>query len=214
MLGSNVSRERDEETAVIDQSIREGHKVRLGGGRAPRTWSSHSRWNSDAVFGLTGWKLWAVIAIVIVVVVAIAVVTLMGSMKPPADVYARATPAADVLPEDILPTTTAGHAMTSFDSDVYDTFAYAMADYEGGIHIEITRFNSAGDAQLYVSDGADAYATISGNLASFSSGGKQWFTHSGGGEDSVFVWRKGVWVFEIYAPNADMVKQVAEGFPY
>jgi len=214
MLGSNVSRERDEETAVIDQSIREGHKVRPGGGRAPRTWSSHSRWNSDAVFGLTGWKLWAVIAIVIVVVVAIAVVTLMGSMKPPADVYARATPAADVLPESILPATIAGGAMVSTNSYVGDDYVEATATYEGGIRIVITRFDLASDAELYVGEGADAYATASGNLASFSSGGKQWFTHSGGGLDSIFAWRKGVWVFEIYAPNADMVKQVAEGFPY
>lgn len=214
MLMSKVSRKREEDTAVIGQSIREGHKVRLGGGRAPRTWSSHSRWNSDAVFGLTGWKLWAVIAIVIVVVVAIAVVTLMGSMKPPADVYARATPAADVLPESILPATVAGGAMESTDSYVGDDYVEATATYEGGIRIEITRFDLASDAQLYVSQGADAYSTISGNHASLSSGDKQWFTHSGGGRDSAFVWRKGVWVFEIYAPNADLVKQVAEGFPY
>jgi hypothetical protein len=214
MISSRVSCEREKDRTVIGLPCHGSHELSMREGKTPRLCPSHPRWNSEAAFGLTGWKLWAIIAIVIAVVVAVVAVVLVGSMKPPVDVYARPTPAADVLPEDFLPNATTGHAMTSFNSNIEDSFAYAMADYEGGIHIEITRFNSAGDAQSYVSDGDDTYSTLSGSHLSASSGEKQWFTHNGGGESSVFVWRKGVWVFEIYAPDADMVKQVAEEFPY
>jgi len=214
MISSRVSCEIEEDRTVTGRPCHENHELGMREGKTPRLCPSHPRWNSEAAFGLTGWKLWAIIAIVIVVVISASFVMLVGSMHPPADVYARATPAADALPEALLPDTICGNQCLQAENSSDAGYVDAISHYEGGIRIVVTRFDSTSAAQQLIYNGENYFSAMSGKHVSVNSGDKQWFTHNGGGEDSVFVWRKGVWVFEIYAPNADMVKQVAEEFPY
>ncbi len=147
-----------------------------------------------------------VVAVVVVVAVAVGLWTLMG-LKPPVDVYARATPSSTAEPESLLPSYVAGMTCTDMEPHEYAACVDAVGIYEGDIRIEITRFNLVGNAIGYV-DGL--YEDLSGgSMAYVSTGDKHWFTHTVS-DQSVFVWRKGMWVFEVSAPTKTLRNNVVE----
>ena len=146
------------------------------------------------------------IAVVVVAVVAVGLWMLLG-LEPPVDVYARATPSSTAEPESLLPSSVAGMARIDMETNDYTDAVDAVGIYEGDIRIEITRFDLVGDATGYVDD---LYEDLSGgSMAHVSTGDQHWFTHSVSAQ-SVFVWRKGIWVFEVSAPTETLRNNVVE----
>lgn len=147
------------------------------------------------------------IVVVVVVVAAVGLWTLLGGLKPPVDVYARATPSSTAEPASLLPSSVAGMTRTDMETHEYADAVDAVGIYEGDIRIEIIRFNLVGSAIGYVDD---LYEGLSGGSMTYvSTGDQHWFTHTVS-DQSVFVWRKGIWVFEVSAPTKTLRNNVVE----
>ncbi|MCJ2531919.1 MAG: hypothetical protein LN413_06430, partial [Candidatus Thermoplasmatota archaeon] len=145
------------------------------------------------------------VIVAVVVIVAIFVGSLLlGAFNPPVDVYARPTPSTTESPSDLFPNQVAGYDLLSSNSDA----STAIGDYGGGIQIQIARFASSGAASSELDAGISFWEDRSGSMTSVNAGEQHWFTFTGDGT-SVFAWRKGVWVFVVFAPDAALRNQVA-----
>ena len=155
----------------------------------------------------------AVVAIVAIVAV-FAVPLLLGAFGPPVDVYARPTPSVSEEPEDLLPNQVAGFDFIAAELSTFsDGGKGALGGYGGGIAIGISRYNSVSFAtaqmdllQISFEDGASSFASA-------DVGEQHWFTATEGGQ-STFAWRKGLWIFAVFAPDAALVNQVAGELPF
>ncbi|MFQ5919182.1 MAG: hypothetical protein ACE5I4_03940 [Thermoplasmata archaeon] len=155
----------------------------------------------------------AIVAIVAIVAVFL-VPLLLGGFGPPVDVYARPTPSTSASPESLLPGQVAGgNQLLSVVTDQGSGWVDAIGTYEGNIEIEITLWTFSGDATAYLSGTAEFWRDRSGSTTSAQAGEVHWFTHNESGL-SIFGWRKDVWTFEVYAPNATMRNQVVEELPF
>jgi hypothetical protein len=148
---------------------------------------------------------------IVVVVVAAGLWMFMGAVKPPVDVYAKGTPSSTVDPESLLPTSVAGITCTDVETNEYTGGVDAIGIYEGGVRIEITKAYYASDASDYVDY---LYEGLSGGKSSYvTSSDEHWYTCRQSGEYT-FVWRKGVWIFEVSAPTETLRDEVVEGLNY
>jgi hypothetical protein len=161
-------------------------------------------------------KHWILIAIVIVV--AAVGVTWLGSSQPPIDVYSRPTPPISTDPASLLPVSVAGMTRIDMEANEEENYVDAWCDYEGGIHVEATRFESVGEAIWYI----DNLYEIQVDYASqqqwwkylrINLGGKHWWVIDAN-IGSYFSWRKGVWVFEVYAPTKEIRDDVVQGLNF
>ncbi|MEE9181092.1 MAG: hypothetical protein V3U33_00790 [candidate division NC10 bacterium] len=129
---------------------------------------------------------------------------LLGTFSPPVDVYARPTPSITESPSDLLPSQVAGFDLLSSNSDA----SIAIGDYGGGIQIQIAKYASSGAATTELDAGILIWGSRSGSMTSVNAGEQHWFTHTESGQ-SVFAWRKDVWVFIVFAPDEALRNQVA-----
>jgi hypothetical protein len=152
-------------------------------------------------------------ALVIIGVVAAGIWVFLGGIEPPVDVYARPTPSMSVNPDTLLPMTIEGCGCLDIKGAKYTDRISATADYERGIQIIISRCTSSSAASAYLDSGLAYWEDQSGSLASVDSGEQHWFTFTGSGT-SVFAWRKGVWVFVVFAPTETLRNQVVESLSF
>lgn len=153
---------------------------------------------------------------VVIVVVAVVSVALwiflggLGGVGPPVDVYARPIPSLTTDPASLLPLSVAGMTRTNVTTDEYAGTLEAGGIYEEDVLIGITRFKTAGDAITYVENG---YESLSGDTTarvySDYDLGEHWFTQTVS-DESLFVWRRGLWVFEVYAPTEAIRNEVVQ----
>ncbi len=155
-----------------------------------------------------------IVAVIVVIVAIFLVPLLLGGFNPPVDVYARPTPLSSEEPLDLLPNQVAGFDFITAELSTFsDGGKGALGAYGGGIAIGISRYNSASFAaaqmdllQISFEDGASSFASA-------DTGEQHWLTATEGGE-SAFVWRKGIWIFGVFAPDAALVNQVAGELPF
>jgi hypothetical protein len=149
--------------------------------------------------------------IVIIGVIAAGLWMLLGGIKPPVDVYARPTPAISVDPmsEDLFPLLVKGYSLLDIKGTKYADRISVTGDYEGGIQIIISKCTSSGAASSYLNQGLSYWEDRSGSCKSVDASEQHWFTFTGGGT-SVFAWRKGVWVFVVFAPTETLRNQIVE----
>ena len=152
----------------------------------------------------------AVVAIVAVFVVPL----LLGPLGPPFNVYARPTPLISEEPLDLLPNQVAGFNLLSSElGNPPGALKGALGIYDEGITVAIGRWSSAGAAasglELLMTSSLDSADVF----ASANAGEQHWFTATRPGE-SVFAWRKGVWVFAVIAPDEALRNQVVEDLPF
>ncbi|MEE9164625.1 MAG: hypothetical protein V3U17_07550 [Thermoplasmata archaeon] len=156
------------------------------------------------------------VGVIVAVVVIVAVFVgslLLGAFGPPVDVFSRPTPPTSESPESLLPQFVVGNALFEVVTDQGSGWVDAIGTYDGGIEIEITLWSSSGNAASYLDGVAEFWRDSSGSTVSQQIGEVHWFTHNEGGL-SIFGWRKGVWTFEIYAPDETMRNQVVEGLTF
>ncbi len=154
----------------------------------------------------------AVVAIVAIVAVFV-VPLLLGGFNPPVDVYARPTPSISQSPLDLLPNQVAGFDLFDFTTEEFTDAVDAIGFYDGDIVIEITRFFSTGSASGYMDNSVSFYQARSGSTTSVETGDQDWYVHAESGQ-SIFGWRKSVWVFEVTAPSEGLRNQVLEELPF
>ena len=153
-----------------------------------------------------------IVVILAVVVVIVLAVVLIGSVKPPVDVYSRPTPPSTTAPEALLLSSLAGHARTNLQTSAVAGYADAIGTYDGNVQVEITRFDLTNAASAYLTLLSDQ-SRGSGSSTSVNAGGQHWFTFTGSGT-SYFAWRKEGWVFEVTAPTDAVRNQVAGALGY
>jgi hypothetical protein len=152
------------------------------------------------------------IAIPIVVIVAAAGFWfLLGSTNPPVDVYEKSTPSSSAEPESLLPTSVAGKTRTNLETNMYPGAVDAIGTYEGDVRIEITKANYASDASDYVDYVYEGLSCGKGSYVSASD--EHWYTCRQS-DKCTFVWRKGIWIFEVSAPTETLRDEVVEGLNY
>jgi len=158
-----------------------------------------------------------VIVVVVIVVGAVVFVALSGllstALSPPVAVYARPTPSSTDTPESTVPLTAAGRTRLNLVTNTYSNAVDAIGTYDGDIFIEVTRFVSSGEASSYVNEYLSAVEALSGSRTSVSGADQHWFVFTGSVE-SIFTWRKGIWVFTVIAPSESLRNQVASELPY
>jgi len=158
-----------------------------------------------------------VVLVVVIVVAAVVVVALRGllstALSPPVAVYSRPTPSSTDTPESIIPGTAAGRTRIDLQTNTFSNAVDALGTYDGDIFIEVTRFVSSGDASSYLNSILSDFEGQSGSRTSVSAADQHWFAFSGSGE-SIFTWRKGIWVFVVIAPSESLRNQVASELPY
>ncbi len=150
-----------------------------------------------------------VIVAAVVIVAIFAVPLFLGAFNPPVDVYARPTPSITESPSDLLPNQVAGFDLLSSNSDA----STAIGDYGGGIQIQIAKYASSGAAATELDAGILIWGDQAGSMTSVKAGEQHWFTFTGGGQ-SVFAWRKDVWVFIVFADDEALRNQVAGELPF
>jgi len=158
-----------------------------------------------------------VVLVVVIVVAAVAVVALRGllstALSPPVAVYSRPTPSSTDTPESIIPGTAAGRTRIDLQTNTFSNAVDALGTYDGDIFIEVTRFVSSGDASSYLNSILSDFEGQSGSRTSVSAADQHWFAFTGSGE-SIFTWRKGIWVFVVIAPSESLRNQVANELQY
>ena len=158
-----------------------------------------------------------IVAVVVVLLAIFIVPLLLGVFNPPVDVYARPTPSQSSSPESLLPAQVAGgNVLLEVQTDQGLGYVDAIGVYDGGITIEITLWGFRGDAAAYLDATIRFWDDRSGSMVSVSTdleGGQHWFTHTESGL-SIFGWRKGVWTFEVSAPDEALRNQVVEGLTF
>ncbi len=151
--------------------------------------------------------------VAVVAIVAVLLVPLLFGFGP-FNVYARPTPSISEEPLDLLPNRVAGFDLISTDlSNPPGALKGALGIYDGGITVAAARWSSPGAAaaqleifKMTFEDGADSFASA-------SVGEQHWFTATSP-EGSVFLWRKGVWLFLVQAPDEALRNQVVEELPF
>jgi hypothetical protein len=152
------------------------------------------------------------IGISIVVIVAVAGFWfIFGGTKPPVDVYVKSTPSSTADPESLLPTSVVGNSRTDLETNTYAYCVDAIGTYERNVRIEITRFNYVSDASDYVDL---LYEELSGSKKHKINTGKVHWCTVKGSERCFFIWRKGIWIFEVSAPTESLRNEVIEGLNY
>ncbi|MEE9163609.1 MAG: hypothetical protein V3U17_02285 [Thermoplasmata archaeon] len=155
-----------------------------------------------------------VVMVVAVVIVAIFAAPLfLGAVNPPVDVYARPTPPTSESPLDLLPSQVLGFDLTLIEDGSSDDKLSAMGFYGGGFRIIISRFSSEGAASSEVDASISFAEDTPGSMTSVHAGEQHWLTFTGGGT-SIFLWRKGVWLFLVSAPDEALRNQVVEELPF
>ena len=158
-----------------------------------------------------------VVLVVVIVVAAVVVVAFRGlfsaALSPPVAVYNRPTPSSTDTPESTIPLTAAGRTRIDLVTNAYSNAVDAIGTYDGDIFIEVTRFVSSGEASSYVNEYLSVVEGRSGSRTSVSGADQHWFAFTGSGE-SIFTWRKGIWVFVVIAPSESLRNQVASEFSY
>ena len=158
-----------------------------------------------------------VIVVVVIVVGAVVFVALSGllstALSPPVAVYNRPTPSSTDTSESMIPQTAAGGTRIDLATNTYSNAVDVIGTYDGDISIEVTRFTSSADASSYVNSFLSNIEGRSGSRTSVSTADQHWFAFTGSGE-SIFTWRKGIWVFTVFAPSESVRNQVASEFPY
>ncbi|MFQ5934321.1 MAG: hypothetical protein ACE5KI_06735 [Dehalococcoidia bacterium] len=154
-----------------------------------------------------------VVVVAVVAIVAIFAVLFLGAFSPPVDVYARPTPSISENPVDLLPGQVAGNALLNVGENTFANGIGALGSYEGGIEIQIERFSSSGAAASDLNAIIAFLESQSGSMTSVNLGEQHWFTFNADGA-SIFGWRKGAWVFVVFAPNEALRNQVAQELPF
>ncbi len=150
----------------------------------------------------------AVVAIVAVLVAPL----LLGPVGPPFGVYARPTPSISEEPLDLLPNQIAGFDLITAEASTWSEGEGANGIYEGGITIGIGRWSSSGAAASEI----DTVILTSEDLDSFAfanAGEQHWYSFTLS-EASHFAWRKGVWAFQVVAPDEALRNQVVQELPF
>jgi hypothetical protein len=144
---------------------------------------------------------------IVVIIFAAGFWMILSGVKPPVDVYAKTTPSSNTEPESLLPTSVAGFDCTNIETILYSVAVEAVGTYEGNVRIEITRANYASHASDYVDYLYEAI--MDGKRSKVSASNEHWFTCE---QSNVctFVWRKGIWVFCVSAPNETIRNEVIE----
>lgn len=159
-------------------------------------------------------KRWILIAIAIVI--AAVGVTWLQSSQPPVGVYSRPTPALTTDPASLLPVSVAGMTRINVEANEYEYYVDAVGTYQGDIQIEITRFISVEDAWGYINylyDGLMGTGVWLEGEGVMTTGDKCWFIRTVS-DQSVIVWRKDVWVFEVYAPTSTLRDDAVQGLNF
>lgn len=152
---------------------------------------------------------------IVMIVFAAGVWMLIRGAKPPVDVYARPTPSISVNPmsEDLVPLLVEGYGLLDIKGTEFTNRISATYDYEGEIQIIISKCTSSGAASSYLDYGISYWEDYDGSHMSVDAGEQHWFTFTGSWT-SVFAWRKGVWVFIVFAPTETLRNQVVEGLSF
>ena len=150
----------------------------------------------------------AVVAILAVLLVPLLLAP-VAPVGPPFGVYARPTPLISETPFALFPGQVAGfNLMRAEQTPLPEGGESAFGSYEGEITIGIQRWSSSGAAasllDLNISNAKDA-----ADLASASADEQHWIAATWGAF-SMFVWRKDVWVFSVFAPDAALRNQVVQ----
>jgi hypothetical protein len=163
-----------------------------------------------------------VVVAVVVAVAAAGLWMLLGGVKPPVDVYARSTPAISESPIDLLPDSVAGcdcyYDVDISTSDYIGVQGFYRGDFEGEIYITIQRCSSSDVASSTLDEVISQAMDLSGSTVSQQTGEVHWLTHTGSviGDDewSIFMWRKGAWIFSVWAPTETLRNQVVEDLSF
>ena len=158
-----------------------------------------------------------VVLVVVIVVAAVVVVALPGllstALSPPVAVYNRPTPSSTDTPQSTIPLTAAGRTRIDLVTNTFSNAVDALGTYDEGIFIEVTRFTSSEGASAYLNSILSDFEGRSGSRTSVSAADRHWFAFTGSAE-SIFTWRKGIWVFVVFAESESLRNQVASEFPY
>jgi hypothetical protein len=90
---------------------------------------------------------------------------------------------------------------------------FYSGDFEGDVSITIYRFSSSEAASSTLDEAASFAEDRSGSTVSQQNGEVHWLTHTES-EMSVFMWRKDVWLFIVYAPTETLRNQAVEDLSY
>lgn len=158
----------------------------------------------------------------------------ISAFQPPVDVYSTPTPSshtgARVRPASLLPVSVAGMTRTVLETNRDEDAMDAVGTYQGAIRIKISRFDSHWDARdrmkhrtnaIFNNDQcyyltapflvvANFYETGGFRVRSYN---RDWFIKTESGQ-SMFVWRKGEWVFEVYAPTESLRDEAVQGLRF
>ena len=149
----------------------------------------------------------------------------ISGFHPPADVYSLPTPSSTTDPVSLLPLSIAGMTLTDLETNEYADAVDAVGTYQSHISIKITRFKSVGIAYrvmkgkahksgFYLYDDGDYGFHVGTSrdlwIRSFT---RDWFIKTVS-DQSIFVWHKCVWVFEVCAPTESLRDDVVQGLNF
>ncbi len=167
----------------------------------------------------------------VAVVFAIAIVGILlvpvlnPAPTPPVDVFGRAAPAQDALPQEFLPFGLAGNALqfATVANGERNHSVVGFGEYSNGLTVRITRFNVSTPAVNTTGNGTDDTAVITvdearqaardyfdflfvdldrsqGRAVCGSPAGSRWYEQSGGSA-SVLAWQRENFVVQVAAPS-------------
>ncbi|MFQ6013437.1 MAG: hypothetical protein ACE5LS_07315 [Thermoplasmata archaeon] len=127
----------------------------------------------------------------------------------PVDVYGRPAPPLTAAPDSLIPSQIIGNELQNKTPNDYEHADGSVGFYEGGIRIEITKWDNASKAASFLSGGIGLFERLGSRITAVQLRQEHWFTFTGS-DFSLFAWRRGVWVFDVRAPDEILRDQVVE----
>ncbi len=93
-----------------------------------------------------------------------------------------------------------GNDLQSRMSGNYSNAVGSVELYQKGIRIEITEWDNASNAALFLDGGIRLFEDFGTRITAISLAEEHWFTFTGSGF-TLFAWRRGVKAFDVEAPD-------------